>query len=84
MSTENYFKKRELKDKILKNVEDYKLYSEIEKSKIALTNGQVKEIVSMLEQIPTMYRGSGAYKAVEDRFVRNGRTIRKVLDLLKQ
>lgn len=84
MDFSNYIKKQELKDTIRKNVEEYKLYSEIQKSKIVLTNGEVKEIVSMLQQIPTVYQGSGAYKAVESRFIENGKTIRKVLELLKQ
>ena len=87
MSTENYFKKRELKDKILKSVENYKLEAKIEKSKIALTNQEVREIVSILEQIPKfygIYPATNSYKEVEGRFLENGKTIQKVLELLKK
>ncbi len=72
-------------DKLKKIISNHIENSKLNNIKTKLTKEEILDIYFRLENIPRFYSGrrDGSYKAVEKRFLENGREINKVLEILK-
>jgi len=76
---------KNLKKIIQSHIENTKLNN----IKTKLTKNEILDIYFRLENIPRFFNSSGigrngSYKAVEQRFLENGREINKILEILKK
>tara|TARA_X000001036_G_scaffold67604_1_gene58433 strand:- start:695 stop:943 length:249 start_codon:yes stop_codon:yes gene_type:complete len=75
-------------DKLKKIISNHIENSKLNNIKTKLTKEEILDIYFRLENIPRFYESgsgrNGSYKAVEKRFLENGREINKVLEILKK